>query len=443
MQKKFNTLKKNYLKAKKIKSNLVLIFCLLACGVSMAQYSLSSPYSRYGIGTTDVPCNQVMSAMGGIGQAFHRNNVVNTFNPASYTAIDTQSFVFDIGFQMGWRTISTSQYSSNSFLAELTNISFGFPITRYLKAGLSLSPLSNISYNSSDTIAEQATMPLYVKTFDGNGELDKLTFGLAYQPLFSDFLKRFSIGANVSYTFGNIYRSTTVAFPDTTGFLNDRSEINYNVSAFSFDFGLQYFQPFENGNILGFGLTYTLPMNYGTDNTMFYYTFYDYGNQDVVQDTILYRNYDGDIKMPQRISGGLSFEKPNKLFLAADITYTTWSDFEFQEEGKTDAMKNNLKINFGSEFVPDLYGNFVEKFTYRLGFNYDNGYIYLKDNRIAKIGLTFGFSMPIKKLGTNINFNFEYGKMGTHDNGLVRENYFKMGLSVTAKDRWFAKRKYK
>lgn len=421
----------------------ILVLCLMIVGTSNAQYTLSSPYSRYGIGDMNVASNQVLSSMGGISQAYHRNNVINVLNPASYSAIDTQSFVFDIGFQMGWKTISTSDYSSNSFLAELTNISFGFPITKFLKAGLSLTPISNITYNSSDTTLETNFYPSFIKIFDGNGELDKVTFGLAYQPLFSDVAKRFSIGANISYVFGNIYRSTTVEFIDTTGFLNDRLESKYNVSAFDLDLGLQYFQPLKNGNIIGIGLTYSLPLHYGTKNTDFYYTYYHYNGQETIQDTINHNKYNGEIKMPNRISGGISFEKPNKLFVGADVTYTTWEKFEFQKEGKNPNMKDSYKLNFGLEFVPNIYGSYIEKFAYHAGINYDNGHIYLQGKRISKLGLAFGFSMPVRKLGTNINLNFEYGKMGTHDNGLVKESYFKMGLSITAKDRWFVQRKYR
>lgn len=422
---------------------VALLFGLLGSFTSMAQYSMSSPYSRYGIGGTDMIGNQTIASMGGVGQALHRNTLVNTLNPASYSAIDTQSFVFDIGFSMGWRTISTNEHSSNSFLAELTNISFGFPITKYLKAGINLSPLSDVSYKSAETVPASALVPGYTKSFEGTGELDKITLGLAYQPLFNDFWKRFSIGVNASYIFGNIARNATVAFIDTTGYLNDRREVNYNVSAFSFDFGLQYFQPLTNGDRLGIGLTYSLPMQYNTNNVAFYYTYYQYAGAEYVQDTIEFSKNKGNINMPQRISGGISYEKPNKLFVGADATYTAWSDYSFQGESTADIMKDNLKLNFGAEFVPNIYGGYLQRFAYRAGVNFDNGYIYLKDHRISKLGISFGFAMPVKKLGTNINFNFEYGKMGTHEDGLIKEDYFRIGLSITAKDRWFVQRKYK
>ena len=97
----------------------------------------------------------------------------------------------------------------------------------------------------------------------------------------------------------------------------------------------------------------------------------------------------------------------------------------------------------GGEFIPNLYGTYFEQFSYRAGINYDNGYVYLKDKRISKLGLSVGLSLPVKKLGTNINLSFEYGKLGTTDNGLIKESYYSLGLSITAKDRWFVKRKYR
>ncbi len=424
---------------------IVALMCL--CDVR-AQYSVSSPYSKYGIGSIITTPNQYISSMGGVSQAFRRNNLVNTLNPASYSAIDTQSFVFDLGLTMTWKTISTSLSDSKSFLASLSNLSIAFPLTRGLKMAISLSPISDISYSVTDTIHSQTNtadgnyIPTHAKGFDGSGGLDKVTLGLAYQPSINNFLSNFAVGVNLSYVFGNIYRSNILSFGGAEGYLNSRAEKNYNISAFEVDLGIQCFQPLKNGDILGIGFSARLPKKYSFDEEYFRYTYINEDNAATLQDTVEYKNISGKITMPYKLSGGLSYEKPNKFFLGADVVYTKWSKFSFAEDAQV-GMKDNLVFALGGEFIPNIYGSYLEKFAYRAGINYDNGYICLNNERITKLGLNLGVSLPIKKLGTNVNISFEYGKLGTTNHSLIRENYYSIGLSITSKDRWFVKRKYR
>lgn len=407
----------------------------------LGQFSLSSPYSKYGIGNTNLSGNQVTSAMGGIVYAFARDNVVNFSNPASLFATDTMSFIFDVGYAIDWRKLSSNNYSSHSFLGEVSNLSFAFPITKNFKMAVGIAPVSDINYKTTDSMQSSA-LPAYNKSYEGDGGLDKVMLALAFKPSCNNFLSNFSIGATASYIFGNIYKSSTISFVDTDYYFNTRLEKNYNVSAIGLDFGIQYFQKLKNGDKIGAGLTYSLPMKLSTDNISLYYTFFSYAALEYIQDTIWNANSNGNIKMPSVIGGGLSYEKPNKLFVETDFTYSSWSKFQFQEDEQNNILKDNWKINCGAEYKPNIYGSYFQKLSYRIGFNYDNGYIQIGDNRINKYGVSCGFSLPIKKIGTQVNFNFEYGKLGTKSNNLMQEQYFRIGLSLSAKDRWFVKRKY-
>jgi hypothetical protein len=58
------------------------------------------------------------------------------------------------------------------------------------------------------------------------------------------------------------------------------------------------------------------------------------------------------------------------------------------------------------------------------------------------MGVSLGFGLPIKKQGTHVNLYLEYGKRGTTQNNLIREDYLRVGVSFSARDRWFFKRKY-
>lgn len=432
----------------KILSIAIFAVILLSLTTANAQYSVSSPYSRFGIGYNSSGTNQTMMSMGAIGYAFARDNEVNMLNAASFSAINMQSFVFNMGFDMTKRNLSNSNRSANAFIANITNISFAFPILDRLKIGLSLMPVTDIDYLGSDTLLSNIN---HVKTFEGSGGIDRFTLGIAYQPLKTP-TDNLSIGANISYYFGNIYRSSSLEFlsqrdstgklSDTIGFFDNRTETNYNVSSFGIDFGVQYFHTLPNSDIIGLGLVFTPKYKLHTDKKQMFYTYYTYGAQQYIQDTLQYSESDVDITMPMKLGFGLSYNKPNKLFAEVDFTFTQWSDFEFELQTKN-SLKDNWKINAGLEYIPNVASAmYYNKMAYRLGFHYDNGYIFLQDKRISDIGISFGVALPIKKLGTKVNLGIEYGKQGTMDNNLIKENYFRIGISLSAKDRWFVKRKY-
>lgn len=431
--------------------NFILIVLLLISWQSKAQYNVSTPYSRYGIGILSGNSSQVCSAMGGIGYAYSTDNEINLINPASLFGVDTQSFVFNIGFNMNWRNLKSKNESSHAYLSDITSISFAFPILNRLKVGLSLLPVSDIKYQATDTVLGQTN---YAKLFEGDGGIDKFTFTLSYQIIKSQ-KDNLAVGANCSYYFGNINRQTSLEFLcsepnnlgtyyDTIGFVNSATRTGYNVSSFGFDFGAQYFHKLQNGNVLGFGATFSPTYKLSCDKKQLFYTYYRSAGITYLMDTIT--NYEGDcdIKMPMSLGFGFSFERPNKIFVETDFKYQNWSDFYFDDKTNNQGLKDCFQIGLGTEYIPDYASlKYVNKLAYRFGVNYNNGYIFLRDKRIDQIGISLGLGLPIKKLGTRININFECGKIGTKDNSLIKETYIRLGLSVSAKDRWFVKRKYR
>ncbi len=437
---------------KRISTKILFVVIIVVCTTILqdlkAQYTLSSPYSRFGIGCKSLGTNQTSYSMGGVGYAFARDNEVNMLNPASLFEIQKESFVFNMGFDVMWRNLSSSTRSSDAFVASITNISLAFPLFNRWKLGLSLSPFTDIEYLGSDTILSDINR---VKSFEGNGGIDKFTVGLSYQPIKSA-KHNLSLGANITYYFGNIYRSSSLTFltqrdsvgvlRDTIGFFDNCTEKNYDISSFGVDFGLQYFYTLNNDDRLSIGLTFTPKYKLNASKKQMFYTCYNYSAQDYIQDTLSYLEKDIDITMPMKLGLGISYDKRNKFFAEMDFTYTKWSEFDFEMQTQN-TLKDNWQLNAGIEYIPEIASSlYYKKIAYRLGFYYDNGYIFLQDRRIADYGITFGMALPIKKLGTKVNLSFGYGRQGTTDNNLIKEDYFRIGLSLSARDRWFVKRKY-
>ncbi|MBR6539358.1 MAG: hypothetical protein IKT76_05840, partial [Bacteroides sp.] len=78
---------------------LVLVLALLS-GVAMAQNNTNSPYTRYGFGQLTDPGSGNSKAMGGVAYGLRDKSQVNFANPASYSAVDSLTFIFDGGLAL-------------------------------------------------------------------------------------------------------------------------------------------------------------------------------------------------------------------------------------------------------------------------------------------------------------------------------------------------------
>ena len=77
------------------------VICSIALGfvsvAAMAQSGTNSPYSQYGIGILSDQSQGFNRGMNGLALGLRYGNQVNSLNPASYSAIDSLSMIFDVG----------------------------------------------------------------------------------------------------------------------------------------------------------------------------------------------------------------------------------------------------------------------------------------------------------------------------------------------------------
>ena len=88
----------------------IIALCILTLTV-FAQEAIqtNSPYSRYGFGTLTDQSGSNSKAMGGIGYALRNGFHVNPANPASYSAVDSLTFIFDLGM-----TLQNANFTENN-----------------------------------------------------------------------------------------------------------------------------------------------------------------------------------------------------------------------------------------------------------------------------------------------------------------------------------------
>ena len=88
----------------KIKSIILVAICILSQMSLFAQNNTNSPYTRFGYGELADRSFGAGRAMGGIGYGLRSSKQINPLNPASYTSIDSMTFIFDFGAsaQLSW-----------------------------------------------------------------------------------------------------------------------------------------------------------------------------------------------------------------------------------------------------------------------------------------------------------------------------------------------------
>ena len=113
----------------------LLILLVISLSTLQAQIRISSPYSRYGIGDVIENNNTKLLSMGNIGIGYRSPTSVNYINPASYTSIDSISFVFE-GSLISLNTdLSTSELTQKSNYTSLASVFSSIEFLKHTHCG--------------------------------------------------------------------------------------------------------------------------------------------------------------------------------------------------------------------------------------------------------------------------------------------------------------------
>ena len=425
---------KNY----KIFKSLVLAFVLIHSVLNLtAQTNISSPYSRYGLGQINQNFSVKAMSMGGVSIANRQNDFVNIANPASYSAFDTTSFVFDGGINGIFGQLKNKNNEAFTSNLSLSYLLFGFPVSRKFAVSFGLIPYSNIGYNLSDSnlIADIGNINYNYK---GEGGFNRFFGGVSY-----NITKGLSVGANVSYLFGSLNKTRTVTFPESVNVYSIRESNAYRVSDIILDYGLLYEKKLNNDNILSLGLIAGLKSNVNANASTLTESFsgVNYGSN-YIKDTIENSTAKGNIVLPPYYGGGLMFKKSNKWLVGVDYKFQEWS--KFSSFGVLDSLKNSMQAALGFCIFPSnsLSNSIFKKSTYRIGFRAAQTYLQLKNTQLNEYGISFGFGFPMQRSRSTINIGFELGQRGTVENNLIKETFGMVSLSLAIYERWFIRRKY-
>ena len=415
-----------------------LLFVIVFSAKVPAQVNINSPYSRYAVGQIYESTDPLFMAMGGISLAYRSPNVINYSNPASFTAFDSLSFVFQGGFNSNFITLKDNETSSQTNYTSLIYLLFGFPVTSWWRSSFGILPFSNVGYDIHATEHDDDIGDIeYV--YDGSGGVNRFYWGNGFR-----INKNLSLGFNFSYLFANIEKSRAVLFPDSIYRFDFQIKNTTLVNDVFLDYGLQYSGKLNNGLILEAGLIFNNSVKIKTKETQLAYTYISSsGGSEYFKDTIeSYPESIGNIILPTSFGIGLILKKTNKWLVGMDYYWQNWN--KYSAFGEQDSLNNSMQISLGTQFTPDnsSISKYWEKVNYRFGLKYGKSYVEINENQLQKFGISFGFGIPLKRSKSTLNFAVEFGRIGTTDKKLIQENYVNFSFGISIYERWFFKKKY-
>lgn len=425
---------------KDFRKYLILILISLNSILVVGQ-SFNSPYSSFGLGDLSFKGFGRNRAMGGISIGMRDNKYIDFKNPASYTARDSLSFLFEIGVNAQISEISTGDGSNLPWDMNFSHMAFSFPITRKLSFGAGLVPytLSNYNFVFSVNDGDDLYNPEVGRLeylFKGEGGINEIFFGAGYE-----ISRNFSFGINGRYIFGNLTRVQSVTLVENPNAYHTKLEEQDIIGGFNFTLGLQYIGQFGKDWELVAGSYFTKASKIG-QKTEFLGTNILFVETGTSIDTINSFTTDKIKKdFPASYGVGVTLNKGNKLLFGIDYKQTLWSNSNIMN---LESLHNSQSLLMGIEYTPNPreLRSYLKRIHYRAGGYYTNSYLEVQGNQITDFGITFGVGLPIGRSRSSFNLAFDLGQRGSKQNNGILEKHGAITFSLTLYDFWFMKRKF-
>ena len=401
----------------KLKNN-VLLLIIVFCTIETAHSQLtSSPYSIFGMGTQAGNCAGTSSALGGTGIAFLSGTTLNTVNPASYGGLDSLQTLFDIGLFAKYTSYRTKSSNQALFDANLKYFTMSFRSVPRVGTSFGIVPYSSVGYKINTTSNIEGSNSEFNKTFEGDGGVNKVYLGNSYELSNNLFL-----GVNASFLFGSINR--TEASSDGLYSYKDKN----TFSNFYLDYGLNY-------KIKGNKWDYSIGIIYGNGKTLRTNSESSITTASSFEEL---KTQKKEFRIPRNLGVGLAVSE--KSFRAGiDYEREYWSEINFNQSLMR--TRNSTRYSLGLEYAS--FGNSRSNnniIFYRFGAEYSESYLIIDQNPISYRSISFGTGLPVGGMLNVINISFEIGQNGTKNDGLIKENFYKLNIDISLKDLWFMKR---
>ena len=414
---------------RQIKGAFFLLFILSILGVS--GQSVSSIYSGRGIGLLNYQGLPSNFAMGQVGTAIPSRFSLNFMNPA-FLPFNNLT-LFQVGLEMDRRSLSNSSESSQEVAVGLRYMNFAFPVVSgKWTTSFGITPYSTVNHESFAVDSLDNNLTPVSTTFSGNGGLTSLKWANGFK-----ITDKVYLGVRGSYIFGVIENESLISLGDG---LASNNLVNFvdksTYKGFGLDLSAGYRKTLNNENAINLGAVYELSLDLKGRNNQLFETLD--GSLRTLATRLVAEDEPISFTRPSSLGLGVSYQIGNKFVFGIDAKTTNW-----KEAGtEVDQFKSTTDLGIGGQWTPDFSSvtRYFRRVTYRLGASI-GALPYEVDGRtIREFGINFGGSLPV---GVSIlDLAFKYGRLGTTENDLIRETYFRVVMGATINDRWFIKRRY-
>jgi hypothetical protein len=352
----------------------------------------------------------------------------------------------DIGLSQNNTVFAQNDLRSAHNTFNIYNFVLSFPIYRSSAFMVGITPYSDVGYDFSEVVEDKDIIGV-----TNNISYDSYGTGSVYQ-LFAGagvtFWKRFSVGAELIFLFGNLDKVTNMNYTNSSyRSLNTGNELT--IRGVTGKFGLQYEQKLGDNLSMVIGATYRLG-----SKVRGYASEYRYAVQSSVTDTL---NLHVDtlqntgLRFGDELGIGISIKGGDKWCAEFNYIRSDWSSTGmdsasgFSAKGQsvfTTTVSNSFRAGF--EIVPNRNDirYYLKRCAYRAGVYYDQAYYKLDGNNVNSIGLTLGVTLPVFRWYNGISLGVDMGQRASNRNNMIRENYVTFNIGLNIHDIWFQKPRY-
>jgi hypothetical protein len=431
-----------------MKKIFMAFLLLLGTVGASAQSGTNSPYSQYGLGVLADQSSGFSRGMNGLALGFRDSKQVNALNPASYSSVDSLTFIFDAGYSIQKTNFEENGKKMNANNADFEYVVAAFRLTKGLGLSLGLLPFTNIGYNYSvsDYIGNSRSAS-FTNTYSGTGGIRQAYLGAGWE-----VSKGLSVGANISYLWGDYEKKLTNTYSDN--YMTDLTKVySANVKSYKLNLGMQYTHQLKKDQLLTLGATFSLGHEIGGSPRCLVISN---NKQTGVSDSIKLGGDALKLEIPMAIGVGAMLQTQNKWKVGIDYTLQRWGSVKMPEtimknetmdyQLQTGLLKDRHKLTLGGEYCANPTGRkFLSRIRYRAGVSYATPYLNINGkNGPREYAASLGFGIPIINGWNNRSILNISGQWVRNDaSSMITENTFRLNIGLTFNEQWFQKWKFR
>ncbi len=409
-----------------MKKSLIIVGLFISLHAGAQDYN--APYSIYGVGDLEQRfydrsigmANSSISLLSSPHYQFLKN-------PASLSGLERSNIY--VNMALTGKTVTyagTPIGEANSKTRDLSIKSFSVAtkLNNFWASSVGFMPLSYTGYRYTATKSIEGSDDTYNGDYEGDGGLYNVYWNNAFS-----IGKHFSVGVRSSFIFGSLNHTETLTGEVLSSSIVTKTRDYYNN--FRFEFGSIYSTNISKNWRLALGGKLTTKTKLNSERTVSITE-----GTTVIKDNEFVKS--SAFYLPVAYDAGISFTHKNRLTIAVDYNYQSWTDLK--QKGQGYSLVDSRRLSAGIQYSNQVerWGRRYEKNYVQAGFFTTNSYLRIRNTPINEIGGSIGYGGYLSG-SLFYGLSVEAGRRGTVANGLIKENYVQATLTLSLREFLFSK----